>query len=81
VAVVLTIIQALIGITLIASGLEGYLLGMGRIAPIMRLTLFVAGSLLAYPEWMTTVIGFCLVLVAILVLGLRRFGVSRASAG
>ncbi|MCJ7596649.1 MAG: TRAP transporter fused permease subunit, partial [Desulfobacterales bacterium] len=77
--IVLTIVQALIGITLIASGLEGYFLGIGRISVVMRVIFFVAGSLLAYPDRMTTVIGFFLALGPILVLGIGKLKVSRSS--
>jgi len=59
---------------LIASGLEGYLLGIGRIGVIVRLILFVAGSLLAYTDRITALSGFFLALAVIVVLSIGKFG-------
>jgi TRAP-type uncharacterized transport system fused permease subunit len=75
--IVIAILQALAGIALIAAGLEGYLSGIGIIRMGVRLMLFVAGALLAYPERITTVIGFALALAVILPLAISKSGVRR----
>jgi TRAP-type uncharacterized transport system fused permease subunit len=77
--ILVSILQAAVGIGLIATGLEGYLLAIGRINWAVRFLLFSAGLLLAYPEWTTTMIGFGLALVVIAVLAIRKFGQTKSS--
>lgn len=47
----------IIGIMLISGGLEGYLLGAGRVRPWLRFPLIAAGFAFSFPGLMTTVIG------------------------
>ncbi|MCU5783040.1 hypothetical protein MA04_02340 [Alcanivorax balearicus MACL04] len=47
----------IIGIMLISGGLEGYLLGAGRVRPWLRLPLIAAGFAFSFPGLMTTIIG------------------------
>jgi TRAP-type uncharacterized transport system fused permease subunit len=47
----------LLGIALLAWGLEGYLVRIGRINWWARAAIAIAGVLIAYPEWKTTVFG------------------------
>ncbi|MFC2003741.1 TRAP transporter permease [Chloroflexota bacterium] len=55
----------LVGILLIAEGLEGYLLKVGRIPFWVRTLLVLAGFLIAFPTWTATIIGAA---VAVLVI-------------
>jgi len=48
---------ALTGIWLLASGLEGYLMKIGKLNWWERILFFVGGFLFAFPGWMTTLIG------------------------
>lgn len=50
----------LLGILFIAAGLEGYLVKVGRIKPWTRPLLIIAGALIAFPEWKSTIIGVAL---------------------
>ena len=47
----------IIGITLLSGGLEGYLLGVGMVKPLLRLPLAVAGFAFSFPGLLTTLIG------------------------
>ncbi|MFC2003425.1 TRAP transporter permease [Chloroflexota bacterium] len=60
----------LVGITLIASGMEGYLLKLGRVTLLARPFLVLAGFLIAFPEWKTTIIGAALAASVILIMSL-----------
>jgi len=59
-------VLCLLGIALLAWGLEGYLVRIGRINWWERVSLVIAGLLIAYPEWKTTVLG---AILAALILG------------
>jgi len=63
---------ALPGISLLAAGLEGYLWWVGKIGRISRLVLFVAGFLIVFPEYKTTIIGSGMALFVIAVIIIRR---------
>lgn len=58
-------LQALLGVTLVAAGLEGYLLKFGILKLWMRPLLVVAGLLIGFPEWNTTLIGISLTVLVI----------------
>jgi len=60
-------VLCLLGIALLAGGLEGYLVKVGRIRGWARLPLVIAGLLIAFPEWKTTVLG---AILAALTLGI-----------
>ncbi|MDF1854418.1 TRAP transporter fused permease subunit [Pseudooceanicola sp.] len=59
--------SVIIGITILAGGLEGYLLGFGRVRTILRLPLAMAGFAFSYPGIWGTVVGgiACVVLVGL----------------
>jgi len=66
-------IQCLLGIALIAAGLEGYIWKVGKIGWLARLLLGSAGFLIAFPDLKTTLIGVPLALLTIaIILILRR---------
>jgi TRAP transporter 4TM/12TM fusion protein len=70
----------LLGIGILASGLEGYLLRVGRLKLWSRPLLVASGSLIAFPGWITTIIGAALTALVILVLLIqRRIMVARRS--
>jgi len=52
-----SIALCLLGITIIAAGMEGYLVRVGKVPLIMRGPLVLAGVLITFPEWKTDVIG------------------------
>lgn len=52
---------AAVGITIIGSALEGYLIGVGRLNLLLRIALLAGGGLIAFPEIYTTVIGLILI--------------------
>jgi TRAP transporter 4TM/12TM fusion protein len=56
---------AIVGITIVGSALEGYLVGVGRLNPILRIFLLVGGGLTALPEIYTTVIGLIIIAVCL----------------
>jgi len=58
----------LVGIWILASGLEGYLLKVGRLSLWSRPLLAAGGFLIAFPEWMATIIGFALSAAVIVIL-------------
>ncbi|EAQ04991.1 hypothetical protein OB2597_06895 [Pseudooceanicola batsensis HTCC2597] len=62
------------GIILLSGGLEGYLLGIGLVRPVLRLPLAAAGFAFSFPGLMTTLIGGAVsaALVALIWLDSRR---------
>ncbi|MFC2003108.1 TRAP transporter permease, partial [Chloroflexota bacterium] len=71
----------LVGITLIGGGLEGYALGVGRIPPLARPLLVLAGLLIAIPEWRTTIIGAGLAIAVIaIILSTRKRVIAEATS-
>jgi len=70
----------LLGIWILTSGLEGYLLKVGRLEWWSRVLLVVAGFLIAYPawdvtkfsDWITTIIGAALTAVSIAIILISR---------
>ncbi|MFC2003474.1 TRAP transporter permease [Chloroflexota bacterium] len=64
--------MCLVGITLIAGGLEGYVLRVGIVSLWTRPLLVIAGFLIAFPEWVTTIIGAALAVVVIANISLAR---------
>lgn len=49
--------SAIIGIVLISGGLEGWLLGVGQVRPVLRLPLAAAGFAFSFPSLLGTVVG------------------------
>jgi TRAP-type uncharacterized transport system fused permease subunit len=58
----------IIGVWILASGLEGYMIKVGALPLWARPLLFIAGMLFAFPEWRTTVIGAVSAVIIIAVL-------------
>ena len=66
------LILCLVGIWLLASGLEGYLMGIGNIRWWARPVLVIGGFMIAFPMWLPTVIGAILSGAVIAVLFMSR---------
>jgi TRAP transporter 4TM/12TM fusion protein len=57
---------AVLGITMAASALEGYLIGLGAIRSVVhRVVLLIGGMLIAFPEIITTIFGFLIIAASI----------------
>jgi TRAP transporter 4TM/12TM fusion protein len=66
--ILLHTLSAVIGITIVASALEGYLMKMGEIKSyILRGLLFIGGMLTAFPEAITTGIGVAIIISSLLI--------------
>lgn len=59
------LVQAVTGIWLLSSGLEGYLTGIGVLGKIERALLFVGGFIIAFPQPIVLGIGIALCFIAI----------------
>ncbi len=65
-----------LGVGLIASAMEGYMLGLGRLSGWARPFIFISGMLLGTPEWRTDFIGLILcALISGVVLVSRKMAV------
>ena len=64
--------MCVVGIILIAGGLEGYLVKLGRTSVIERVLLTVGGTLIAFPEWRTTIGGAAIAGLALAMILMRR---------
>jgi TRAP transporter 4TM/12TM fusion protein len=62
----------LFGIALIAAGLEGYLLKVGKIGLPVRPLFVIAGFLISFPEWKTTAVGAVAFLIAMAITLIRK---------
>jgi len=62
----------LLGIWILASGLEGYLIKVGRLSLWERPLLVIGGFLIAFPEWRTSIIGAALTVLLITVTLIRK---------
>lgn len=51
------VFTAALGVILIGSAFEGYLVGVGRLNWILRIPFFISGIALSVPEWKTDLIG------------------------
>jgi len=71
-------ILCVIGIIILAGGLEGYLLKVGRLSMWSRPLFVIGGFLIALPGWLTSGIGAALVVVVIAVI--LKFGKPAAAA-
>ena len=58
----------LVGITMLAGGLEGYLIGFGMVRPVLRLPLALTGFAFSFPGLITTLVSgvIALLLVALI---------------
>jgi TRAP transporter 4TM/12TM fusion protein len=73
-------VLCLLGIALLAWGLEGYLVGIGRIRWWARSGLAIAGLLIGYPEWKTTLLGAVLAVITTGMLLIQRKMATKESA-
>ncbi len=72
--VVYTIFTCTLGLWVIASALEGYMIGIGVLPMWSRPLFFLAGLSVGYPELISDLIGFALVVILmLLVVFARRF--------
>lgn len=64
----------LLGIVVIAGGMEGYLLKVGKVGILARPFLVIAGVLIAFPDpnWWTTIIGAVLAAFVIAIILVKR---------
>ncbi|MBI5966871.1 MAG: TRAP transporter fused permease subunit [Deltaproteobacteria bacterium] len=67
-----TVSSATLGVILIASSFEGYLLGIGRLNWGFRIAFLIAGIALAIPEWKTDLLGLAIALATFLLARLGR---------
>jgi len=65
-------VLCLLGIVLIAAGMEGYLVKFGRVSLVARPVLVIAGLLVGFPEWKTTIAGAILALLIMAAMWLRN---------
>jgi TRAP-type uncharacterized transport system fused permease subunit len=67
-------ILALLGIWILGSGLEGFMIRIGRIASWARIPFMLGGFLIAFPDWPTTIggIALTLLLAAVIIITRRR---------
>jgi TRAP transporter 4TM/12TM fusion protein len=65
-------ILCLLGIWILASGLEGYLIKVGRLSLWERPLLIIGGFLIAFPEWRSSIIGAVLTVLLITVILIRK---------
>jgi TRAP-type uncharacterized transport system fused permease subunit len=71
-------VLCLIGITLIAAGLEGYLMKIGVISYWARPLLVAGGFLIAFPEWYTTFIGGALTVIVVALIFVQKKSLASA---
>lgn len=64
--VIQAILSAALGVILIGSTFEGYLIGLGLLTLRFRIIFFVAGIALSIPEWKTDLIGLIIAVLAFL---------------
>ena len=71
---------AIVGVTIIASALEGYLIGFGKLNFLLRGVLLIGGGLTAFPEIYTTIVGLIIIgaILAIDFVFIRFKGKARA---
>jgi TRAP-type uncharacterized transport system fused permease subunit len=69
---------AAFGLALIAWGVEGYLLVVGRVGLLTRVLLFFSGVLMAFPHWLADSLGGATALLTIsIVYSCKRLGLLR----
>jgi TRAP-type uncharacterized transport system fused permease subunit len=74
--VLLAVATALIGCTLLAAALEGYLYYHGKLSILSRVIIFAAGFLLLYPAWNADIFGFAVLVLFVIT---AKIGVLRAA--
>lgn len=58
--IIQTVSSAALGVFLIASSFEGYLVGIGRLKLLFRIAFLISGIALAIPEWKTDLLGLAI---------------------
>lgn len=67
--ILFTTVFAVVGVTSLACGFEGYLLGVGLInSNYLRALLVIGGGLTAFPEFYTTVVGLIIIALGSLII-------------
>lgn len=61
------VLSAALGVILIGSTFEGYLIGLGHLTSGLRIIFFIAGIALSVPEWRTDLIGLTMAILTFLV--------------
>jgi len=76
-------VLCLLGIGILASGLEGYLLKVGRLSLWSRPLLILGGFLIAFPDWLATIIGAALtaLVIAVILMSKRMVTVKATTIG
>jgi TRAP transporter 4TM/12TM fusion protein len=70
--IMLATTTAAIGCVFLAASLEGWLYFYGKISTYQRVSSFIAGVLLMYPHWYSTIIGSAIVFLFIVIILLKR---------
>ena len=65
-------VLCMLGIWVLASGMEGYLLRVGKLDTWSRPLFVIGGFLIAFPGWMTTIIGVALTVLLIVIILLSK---------
>jgi TRAP-type uncharacterized transport system fused permease subunit len=68
--------MVVLGIVFLAGGMEGYLVKMGRLRLWERPLLVIAGLLISFPEWMSTIGGAALAGVTLAMIVIRKRAMS-----
>ncbi|MCX8126003.1 MAG: TRAP transporter fused permease subunit, partial [Dehalococcoidia bacterium] len=71
---------ALLGIYLLASGIEGFLIKVGQLSMLERLLVAAGGFFIAFPETLTTIIGVSMALAGVAISLGRRWWARRVSS-
>jgi len=71
--IIQTFITALLGIIMLAAGIQGYMFVVGRIKIVIRILCLITGILLCYPEIMTDIIGVLIVTFVFLLFTRKEF--------
>ncbi|MFH1758928.1 MAG: TRAP transporter permease, partial [Pseudomonadota bacterium] len=66
------VISTALGVILIGSTFEGYLVGVGRLPWVYRVPFFIAGICLSVPEWKTDLLGLIIASAAFFYFRLLR---------
>lgn len=66
------VLSAALGVILIGSTFEGYLIGLGHLTIALRIIFFIAGIALSIPEWKTDLIGLILAVLTFFIVRLTQ---------
>ena len=74
-------LTCVVGIVFIAAAVEGYLIKLGRLSLVIRVTFLAAGILLGIPGWQTDIIGALIAVLSVAVLLWGNRSQSKANYG